>query len=45
MDKATKDLLEAHQEIIDAWYAAWLEREKKRIDDLFRRKNKIPQCS
>jgi hypothetical protein len=38
MNKATKELLAAHQEIIDAWYARWLKREKARIDALFRRK-------
>jgi hypothetical protein len=45
MDKATRELLEAHQAIIDAWYATWLERERRRIDDLWSRKRgSLPRC-
>jgi hypothetical protein len=37
-DRATKELLEAHQAIIDAWYAKWLAEQKARIDAFWARK-------
>lgn len=40
MDKAAKELLEAHQAIIDAWFAAWIKRERARIDAAFKRGNR-----
>jgi len=33
-----KQILAAHQAIIDAWYAKWLKQERERIDASFRRR-------
>lgn len=35
-----KTLLEQHQEIIDAWFAAWLKQERERIAAGFERGQK-----
>ena len=34
----TEELLAAHQAIIDAWYANWHEQQKRRMDEVFARR-------
>lgn len=37
-----RELLAAHQAIIDAWFERWLDRQQKRIDEVFARREAKP---